>query len=119
MNGPLTVLNIIQELKLQTAPPLLPLSWIPSTSPAPAAVPFHCRSFSFILDPNFIHRHKKVDLGGSLTATRQTDPALYIGQLPYRDFVFLSHYKPGGHLPTSHIYKPDKLPDPPIFSVKE
>jgi L-ascorbate metabolism protein UlaG (beta-lactamase superfamily) len=48
--------------------------------------------FTFLTDPNFVHRHEQVELGGGLKATRQTDPALDIHQLPPLDFILLSHF---------------------------
>ncbi len=57
-----------------------------------ATLLFRCAGFTFLTDPNFIHRHEKVDLGGGLSATRQTDPAVEIHDLPPLDFVLLSHF---------------------------
>jgi L-ascorbate metabolism protein UlaG (beta-lactamase superfamily) len=51
-----------------------------------------CGGFTILTDPNFIHKHEKVDLGGGLSATRLTDPAMTIGQLPYIDLIVLSHF---------------------------
>jgi L-ascorbate metabolism protein UlaG (beta-lactamase superfamily) len=48
--------------------------------------------FIVLTDPNFIHRHEQVDLGYGLSATRQTDPALNIHELPPVDLVLLSHF---------------------------
>ncbi len=47
--------------------------------------------FTFLTDPTFVHRHEKVSIGYGLTATRLTDPALDIADLPPLDFVLLSH----------------------------
>jgi L-ascorbate metabolism protein UlaG (beta-lactamase superfamily) len=44
-----------------------------------------------LTDPNFLHRGEKVHLGYGLTATRRTEPALSIEQLPHIDVVVLSH----------------------------
>jgi L-ascorbate metabolism protein UlaG (beta-lactamase superfamily) len=44
-----------------------------------------------LTDPNFLHRGEKVHLGYGLTATRRTEPALSIDQLPHVDVVVLSH----------------------------
>ena len=57
-----------------------------------ATVLVHIGEITFLTDPNFIHRHEKVDLGGGLSATRQTDPALDITRLPPLDFILLSHF---------------------------
>jgi L-ascorbate metabolism protein UlaG (beta-lactamase superfamily) len=45
-----------------------------------------------LTDPNFIHRHERVGLGYGLSATRLTDPALDIHELPPLDLVLLSHF---------------------------
>lgn len=47
--------------------------------------------FTILTDPNFLHRHEKVYLGYGLHATRLTDPALDIDELPPVDLVVLSH----------------------------
>lgn len=82
----------IQELELHAR----------ETAPAPAqgslffigtaTVLVRYGSFTFLTDPNFIHKHEKVDLGGPLSAERLTDPALDIQHLPPLDFVLLSHF---------------------------
>ena len=51
-----------------------------------------CAGFTLLTDPNFVHRHEQVDLGNGMHATRQTDPALEIGELPPLDLVLLSHF---------------------------
>jgi L-ascorbate metabolism protein UlaG (beta-lactamase superfamily) len=48
--------------------------------------------FTVLTDPNFIHMHEKVDLGYGLSATRQTNPAIEIHELPPLDLVLLSHF---------------------------
>ena len=45
-----------------------------------------------LTDPNFVHMHEKVDIGYGMTATRLTDPALDIGELPPIDLIVLSHF---------------------------
>jgi L-ascorbate metabolism protein UlaG (beta-lactamase superfamily) len=45
-----------------------------------------------LTDPNFIHMHEQVDLGYGLSATRQTNPAMEIHELPSLDLVLLSHF---------------------------
>jgi L-ascorbate metabolism protein UlaG (beta-lactamase superfamily) len=47
--------------------------------------------FTILTDPNFLHRHEQVHLGYGLHATRLTDPALDIEELPPLDLVLLSH----------------------------
>jgi len=51
-----------------------------------------CGGFTVLTDPNFIHAHEKVDLGGGLSATRLTDPAINIDQIPPIDLIILSHF---------------------------
>lgn len=48
--------------------------------------------FTILTDPNFIHAGEKVPLGGGMSATRITDPALEFEDLPPIDFVLLSHF---------------------------
>jgi L-ascorbate metabolism protein UlaG (beta-lactamase superfamily) len=57
-----------------------------------ATVLIRYAGFTVLTDPNFIHRHEQVDLGYGLSATRQTDPALDIHELPPIDLVLLSHF---------------------------
>jgi L-ascorbate metabolism protein UlaG (beta-lactamase superfamily) len=57
-----------------------------------ATVLIRCAGFSILTDPNFVHKHEQVDLGYGLKATRQTDPAIDIHELPPLDFVLLSHF---------------------------
>jgi L-ascorbate metabolism protein UlaG (beta-lactamase superfamily) len=47
---------------------------------------------TLLTDPNFIHRHEQVDIGYGMHATRLTDPALEIEELPAVDAVLLSHF---------------------------
>jgi L-ascorbate metabolism protein UlaG (beta-lactamase superfamily) len=47
--------------------------------------------FTLLTDPNFLHRHERIDVGYGLHATRLTDPALELDQLPPIDLVLLSH----------------------------
>jgi L-ascorbate metabolism protein UlaG (beta-lactamase superfamily) len=46
---------------------------------------------TILTDPNFVHRGAEVTLGYGLTATRTTDPALDVEQVPQPDLVILSH----------------------------
>ena len=57
-----------------------------------ATVLIRYAGFTVLTDPNFIHMHEKVDLGYGLSATRQTNPALEIHELPPLDLVLLSHF---------------------------
>jgi L-ascorbate metabolism protein UlaG (beta-lactamase superfamily) len=45
-----------------------------------------------ILDPTFIQMHEQVSIGYGLHATRLTNPAIEIQQLPPLDLVVLSHF---------------------------
>jgi L-ascorbate metabolism protein UlaG (beta-lactamase superfamily) len=49
-------------------------------------------SLTILTDPNFVHRHDKVSIGYGLHATRLTDPALELADLPPIDLVVLSHF---------------------------
>ena len=57
-----------------------------------ATVLIRYAGFTILTDPNFVHMHEKVDLGNGLSATRQTNPALEIADLPPLDAVVLSHF---------------------------
>ena len=46
---------------------------------------------TILTDPNFLHRGEQAHLGYGLTATRQTEPALDIEQLPPLDLALVSH----------------------------
>jgi L-ascorbate metabolism protein UlaG (beta-lactamase superfamily) len=56
-----------------------------------ATVLIRYAGFTILTDPNFLHRGERVKLGYGLRATRRTDPALEIEQLPPLDLVLLSH----------------------------
>lgn len=56
-----------------------------------ATLLIRCAGFSVLTDPNFVHMHEKVDIGYGMTATRLTDPAMEIADLPPIDLVLLSH----------------------------
>ena len=45
-----------------------------------------------LTDPNFLHAGDHVHLGPGVSATRQTNPAIDIEELPRIDAVLLSHY---------------------------
>lgn len=47
--------------------------------------------FTILTDPNLVHRNAEVSLGFGLTATRLTDPAVDVEDLPTPDLVVLSH----------------------------
>lgn len=57
-----------------------------------ATVLLRFRGFTILTDPTFVHRHEQVPLGYGMHATRLTDPALDIPDLPSLDFVLLSHF---------------------------
>ena len=48
--------------------------------------------FTFLTDPNFLHRGDYAKLGYGLRSKRLTEPAMTIGDLPTLDFVVLSHH---------------------------
>jgi L-ascorbate metabolism protein UlaG (beta-lactamase superfamily) len=45
-----------------------------------------------LTDPNFLHAGDHVHLGPGVGATRQTNPAVNLEELPRIDVIFLSHY---------------------------
>lgn len=45
-----------------------------------------------LTDPNFLHAGDHVHLGPGVSATRQTNPAIDINELPRIDAILLSHY---------------------------
>jgi L-ascorbate metabolism protein UlaG (beta-lactamase superfamily) len=47
---------------------------------------------AILTDPNFVHMHEEVSVAPGITATRLTEPAMEIGQLPPLDLVILSHF---------------------------
>ncbi len=85
-------MNIAQELRLPARDDVSTQAAGSLFFIGTATMLVHYGGFTFITDPNFIHLHEKVDLGGGISATRQTDPAIDIGQLPPLDFVLLSHF---------------------------
>lgn len=72
-----------------------------------ATVLIRAGGFTVLTDPNFIHRHERVYLGNGLHATRQTDPAIDIEELPPIDLVLLSHFH-GDHFDQVAEQKLDK-----------
>src|SRR5215204_4803517 len=57
-----------------------------------ATVVVRCGGFTFLTDPNFLHRGDHAKLGYGLRSRRLTEPALSIAELPPLDFVILSHH---------------------------
>lgn len=47
---------------------------------------------TILTDPTFIHKHGQVPIGYGLSATRLTNPAMEISELPPLDLVVLSHF---------------------------
>lgn len=45
-----------------------------------------------LTDPNFLHAGDHVHLGPGVSATRRTNPAIDIEELPHIDLILLSHY---------------------------
>jgi L-ascorbate metabolism protein UlaG (beta-lactamase superfamily) len=75
-----------------------------------------CGGFTILTDPNFIHRHEKVDIGYGMSATRQTDPAIEIDELPPIDLVVLSHFH-GDHF--DQVAERQLNPAVPIVTTAE
>lgn len=48
--------------------------------------------FTILTDPTFVHMHERVPLGYGLHATRLTNPAIEIRDLPPVDLIVLSHF---------------------------
>ena len=48
--------------------------------------------YTILTDPTFIHIHEQVSIGYGMHATRLTNPAMEIHQLPPLDLVVLSHF---------------------------
>ena len=57
-----------------------------------ATVLIRYAGYTILTDPTFIHMHEQVSIGYGLHATRLTNPAMEIGQLPPLDLVVLSHF---------------------------
>ncbi len=47
--------------------------------------------FTILTDPNFLHRGERISLGFGLHATRLTNPAMGIADVPRLDLILLSH----------------------------
>lgn len=56
-----------------------------------ATVIIRYAGFTILTEPNFLHRGDHVHLGYGMTATRRTEPAITMEELPSLDFVLLSH----------------------------
>ena len=78
-----------------------------------ATVILRCCGFTILTDPNFIHKYDKVSIGYGLHATRLTEPALDIKELPPIDLVVLSHFH-GDHF--DQIAERELRRDLPIFT---
>lgn len=57
-----------------------------------ATVLIRYAGYTILTDPTFIHMHEQVSIGYGLHATRLTNPAIDIHQLPPLDLVVLSHF---------------------------
>jgi L-ascorbate metabolism protein UlaG (beta-lactamase superfamily) len=57
-----------------------------------ATVLIRYAGFTILTDPTFVHIHEQVSIGYGLHATRLTNPAMEIDQLPPLDLVLLSHF---------------------------
>ena len=56
-----------------------------------ATVIIRYAGFTILTDPNFLHKGEHVHIGYGLRATRLTDPAINLEELPPIDLVVLSH----------------------------
>ena len=57
-----------------------------------ATVLIRYAGYTVLTDPTFIHIHEQVSIGYGMHATRLTNPAMEIHQLPPLDLVVLSHF---------------------------
>jgi L-ascorbate metabolism protein UlaG (beta-lactamase superfamily) len=57
-----------------------------------ATVLIRYAGYTILTDPTFIHMHEQVSIGYGMHATRLTNPAMEIHQLPPLDLVVLSHF---------------------------
>lgn len=71
-------------------------------------------SFTFLTDPNFIHRGQRAYLGWGLSTRRLTDPAVEPEDLPALDAVVLSHLH-GDHFDRVARDRLDRTP--PVLST--
>lgn len=81
-----------------------------------ATVLLRYAGFTILTDPNFLHEGDHIHLGYGLQATRTTNPALDLEQLPPLDFVVLSHFH-ADHFDRVVIEKLDK--NLPIITTDE
>lgn len=56
-----------------------------------ATVILRYAGFTILTDPNFLHQGEKVHIGYGLSATRLTNPAINLDELPPIDLIILSH----------------------------
>jgi L-ascorbate metabolism protein UlaG (beta-lactamase superfamily) len=71
--------------------------------------------FTWLTDPNFLHRGQRAHLGYGLSSRRLTDPALEISQLPQLDGVVLSHLH-GDHF--DRVARRGLEPDLPVLTTR-
>jgi len=57
-----------------------------------ATVLIRYAGYAILTDPTFIHMHEQVSIGYGMHATRLTNPAMEIHELPPLDLVVLSHF---------------------------
>ncbi len=83
----------VYELNLPAGPDLPDLMTGSVTFIGTATVLIKYAGFTILTDPNFIHMHEKVSIGyGTMHATRLTNPAMNIRDLPPVDLIILSHF---------------------------
>ena len=71
-------------------------------------------SFTFLTDPNFLHRGQRAYLGWGLSSRRLTDPAIEPEDLPSLDAIVLSHLH-GDHFDRVARARLDR--SPPVLST--
>ncbi|KAH7401839.1 beta-lactamase superfamily domain-containing protein [Phaeosphaeria sp. MPI-PUGE-AT-0046c] len=90
--------NSLPDAKETKLHPSLPSDASPSTTNASlffvgtATTIISYAGLRILTDPNFLHAGDHVHLGPGVGATRRTNPAIDLEELPRIDVIFLSHY---------------------------
>ncbi len=84
-------MNVIQELVLPAGDEKPDFEHGSIFFVGTATVIIRYAGFTILTDPNFLHAGEQVHVGYGLRATRLTDPAINIEDLPPIDLVVLSH----------------------------